>query len=60
MGSFYAFTGNYLGSNIAPALTLWFQTFPHEHRTYPELVYFIAVSFVYLERREDKTSELGY
>lgn len=44
VGSIYAFTGNYLSANVAPALALWFETFPRERKTYPELVYFVAVS----------------
>ncbi|SPO01430.1 related to HOL1 protein [Cephalotrichum gorgonifer] len=48
VGSVYAFTANFISSNIAPALTLWFQTFPQERKTYPELVYFIAVTLLWL------------
>lgn len=43
VGSFYAFTANFASANIAPALSLWFPTFPQEPKTFPELVYFIAV-----------------
>lgn len=43
VASFYAFTANFIGSNIAPALTLWFTEFPQEPKPYSELVYFIAV-----------------
>lgn len=43
VGSVYAFTANFISSNIAPALSLWFMAFPKEPKPYPELVYFIAV-----------------
>lgn len=43
MASFYAFTANFISSNIAPALSLWFTEFPQEPKPFPELVYFIAV-----------------
>ena len=43
VASFYAFTANFISSNIAPALALWFTEFPQEPKPFSELVYFIAV-----------------
>lgn len=43
VASVYAFTANYISSNIAPALTLWPAVYPKEQKTLPQLVYFIAV-----------------
>ncbi|KZL87475.1 major facilitator superfamily transporter [Colletotrichum incanum] len=46
--SLYSFCGNFLSSSIAPALQLWFKTFPTEVRPYSDLTYFIAVNILFL------------
>ncbi|TDZ30159.1 putative MFS-type transporter [Colletotrichum spinosum] len=44
----YSFAGNFLSASIAPALQLWFQTFPTEVRPFSDLSYFIAISTLLL------------
>ncbi|KAK1985482.1 major facilitator superfamily transporter [Colletotrichum cereale] len=46
--SLYSFCGNFLASSIAPALQLWFKTFPTEVRPYSDLTYFIAINVLFL------------
>lgn len=36
--------GNFQSACIAPALSIWYTTFPQEYKTYPELVHLVAVN----------------
>ncbi|KAF6819451.1 MFS transporter [Colletotrichum plurivorum] len=44
----YSFTGNFTSASIAPALQLWFKTFPTQPRPFSDLTYFIAISTLFL------------
>ncbi|EFQ36723.1 major facilitator superfamily transporter [Colletotrichum graminicola M1.001] len=46
--SFYSFCGNFTSASIAPALQLWFKTFPSQVRPYGDLTHFIAVNTLFL------------